>query len=241
MLQSYVVAVSDVLDYHAGSGDALSPIDQVNRAQIAPISQVLRSKGAVMISSDETTGKQSEKKTATATFAAGCFWCTEAVFLRVKGVTKVVSGYIGGTKKNPSYKEVCTGLTGHAEAIRIEYDPSKITYEQLLEIFFYTHDPTTLNRQGADVGTQYRSAVFYHDEQQKQQAAELIAQLNKSGDFDSPIVTTLEPNSTFYSAEDYHQDYFANNPSNPYCMAVVGPKVSKFRKKFKDYLKKDGE
>jgi len=178
---------------------------------------------------------------ATATFAAGCFWCTEAVFLRVKGVTKVVSGYIGGAKKNPTYKEVCTGLTGHAEAIRIEFDPSKITYEQLLEIFFYTHDPTTLNRQGADVGTQYRSAVFYHDDQQKKQATDLIAQLNKSGDFDSPIVTTLEPNSTFYSAEDYHQDYFANNPSNPYCMAVVGPKVSKFRKKFKDYLKKDGE
>ncbi len=163
------------------------------------------------------------------------------MFLRLKGVTKVVSGYIGGTKKNPTYKEVCTGLTGHAEAIRIDYDPSKITYEQLLEIFFYTHDPTTLNRQGADVGTQYRSAVFYHDDKQKQQATELIAQLNKSGDFDSPIVTTLEPNSTFYSAEDYHQDYFANNPSNPYCMAVVGPKVSKFRKKFKDYLKKDGE
>ena len=194
-----------------------------------------------MISSDETAGSQTEKKTATATFAAGCFWCTEAVFLRVKGVTKVVSGYIGGTKKNPTYKEVCTGLTGHAEAIRIEYDPSRITYEQLLEIFFYTHDPTTLNRQGADAGTQYRSAVFYHDDKQKQQATELIAQLNKSGDFDSPIVTTLEPNSTFYSAEDYHQDYFANNPSNPYCMAVVGPKVSKFRKKFKDYLKKDGE
>ena len=140
-----------------------------------------------MSSSDETANPQAEKKTATATFAAGCFWCTEAVFLRVKGVTKVVSGYIGGAKKNPTYKEVCTGLTGHAEAIRIEFDPSKITYEQLLEIFFYTHDPTTLNRQGADVGTQYRSAVFYHDDQQKKQATDLIAQLNKSGDFDSPI------------------------------------------------------
>ena len=176
-----------------------------------------------------------------ATFAGGCFWCTEAVFVRVRGILDVESGYCNGHVPHPTYEQVCDGNTGHVEVIRLRWDDRVISLRNILEIFFAVHDPTTLNRQGADVGTQYRSAVFYHDDQQKKQATDLIAQLNKSGDFDSPIVTTLEPNSTFYSAEDYHQDYFANNPSNPYCMAVVGPKVSKFRKKFKDYLKKDGE
>jgi peptide-methionine (S)-S-oxide reductase len=195
-----------------------------------------------MITADESDKKNpTPPKTALATLGGGCFWCTEAVFLRVRGVKKVVSGYTGGTKKNPTYKDICTGLTGHAEVIQIEYDPSVVTFEQILDVFFYTHDPTTKNRQGADVGTQYRSAVFYHDQTQKETTEKVIAELNKSGDFDNPIVTTIEELKVFYPAEDYHQDYFSQNPSNPYCMAVVGPKVSKFRKRYKELLKKDGE
>ena len=188
-----------------------------------------------------TSTQPEPPKTELATLGGGCFWCTEAVFLKLKGVKKVVSGYTGGLRKNPTYKEVCTGLTGHAEVIQVEFDPAKITFEQILDVFFHTHDPTTLNRQGADVGTQYRSAVFYHNAEQKQIAAKTIAELNKSGDFDDPIVTTLEEMKIFYPAEDYHQDYFANNPGNPYCMAVVGPKVAKFRKRYKELLKKDGD
>lgn len=183
--------------------------------------------------------KKTASKTALATFGGGCFWCTEAVFLRLKGVSKVVSGYTGGATKNPSYKEVCSGLTGHAEVIQITYDPAQITFEQLLDVFFYTHDPTTKNRQGADVGTQYRSSVFYHDEAQKESARKVIAELDKSGDFDNPIVTTIEEMKVFYPAEDYHQDYFAQNPDNPYCAAVVGPKVAKFQKRYKALLKKE--
>ena len=194
-----------------------------------------------MTTSDESAGKGKPPETALATVGGGCFWCTEAVFLKVRGIKKVVSGYTGGTKKNPTYKEVCTGLTGHAEVIQLEFDPSVITFEQILDVFFYTHDPTTKNRQGADVGTQYRSAVFYHDQSQKEAAEKMIAELNKSGDFDNPIVTTIEKMEIFYPAEDYHQNYFELNPSNPYCMAVVGPKVSKFRKRYKALLKKDGE
>lgn len=177
------------------------------------------------------------EKESVATFAGGCFWCTEAVFLRLRGVNSVVSGYTGGNRKNPTYKEVCTGLTGHAEAIQVRYDASQISFEQLLDVFFHTHDPTTLNRQGADVGTQYRSAVFYHDAEQKRQTELMIRELDKSGDFRSRIVTSLERLSTFYPAEDYHQDYFAQNGTNPYCMAVVGPKVSKFQKRYKELLK----
>jgi peptide-methionine (S)-S-oxide reductase len=194
-----------------------------------------------MTTSDESAGKGKPPETALATVGGGCFWCTEAVFLKVRGIKKVVSGYTGGSKKNPTYKEVCTGLTGHAEVIQLEFDPSVITFEQILDVFFYTHDPTTKNRQGADVGTQYRSAVFYHDQSQKEAAEKMIAELNKSGDFDNPIVTTIEKMEIFYPAEDYHQNYFELNPSNPYCMAVVGPKVSKFRKRYKALLKKDGE
>jgi peptide-methionine (S)-S-oxide reductase len=174
-----------------------------------------------------------------ATFGGGCFWCTEAVFLKLKGVEKVVSGYTGGRTKNPTYAQVCEGFTGHAEVIRIEYSPDEITFEQLLDVFFHTHDPTTKNRQGADVGTQYRSAVFFHDEEQKAAAEKVIAELDKSGDFDDPIVTTLEEMKIFYPAEDYHQDYFAQNPGNPYCRAVVGPKVSKFMKRYKEMTKKE--
>ncbi|MCA9033693.1 MAG: peptide-methionine (S)-S-oxide reductase MsrA [Planctomycetaceae bacterium] len=189
----------------------------------------------------EADGDAPEKsgKLAKATFAAGCFWCTEAVFLRLKGVVAVKSGYAGGSIPNPTYKQVCTGLTGHAECIQIDYDPTVITFEQMLDVFFHTHDPTTLNRQGGDVGTQYRSAVFYHDEKQKTITEKVIAELNKSDDFDAPIVTTLEELTKFYAAEDYHQDYFKLNPRQPYCQFVVGPKVEKFQKRYKELLKKD--
>jgi peptide-methionine (S)-S-oxide reductase len=192
-----------------------------------------------MPNSDEKSKAEPQKKLAT--FGGGCFWCTEAVFLKVKGVSKVVSGYTGGIKPNPTYKDICTGLTGHAEVIQIEYDPAVITYEQLLDVFFHTHDPTTKNRQGADVGTQYRSSVFFHDEEQKESVKKVIAELDKSGDFDDPIVTTIEEMKKFYPAEDYHQNYFAQNPGNPYCQAVVGPKVSKFRKRYKEMLKTDAD
>lgn len=172
-----------------------------------------------------------------ATFGGGCFWCTEAVFLKLKGVNKVVSGYAGGSVKNPTYEQVCTGLTGHAEVIRIEYNPDEITFEQLLDVFFHTHDPTTKNRQGADVGTQYRSSVFFNDDEEKESTKKVIAELDKSGDFEDPIVTTLEEMKIFYPAEDYHQNYFAQNPGNSYCRAVVGPKVEKFMKRYKDMAK----
>ena len=191
--------------------------------------------------SDDTEKKKdpTEIPFKVATFGGGCFWCTEAVFLKLKGVEKVVSGYTGGKIKNPTYAQVSEGFTGHAEVIRIEYNPDEIKFEQLLDVFFHTHDPTTKNRQGADVGTQYRSSIFFHDEEQKEAAKKVIAELDKSGDFDAPIVTTLEEMKIFYPAEDYHQDYFAQNPGNPYCQAVVGPKVSKFMKRYKEMAKKD--
>ena len=172
-----------------------------------------------------------------ATFAGGCFWCTEAVYKEIRGVGSVTSGYIGGKVKNPTYKQVCTGLTGHAEAVEIEYDPEQVPYEKLLEVFFATHDPTTLNRQGADVGTQYRSGVFYHDEEQKAAAEKVIAALDAAKVFPNRIVTEVTEASTFYPAEDYHQDYFENNPFQPYCQGAVAPKVAKVRKVFKDLLK----
>jgi peptide-methionine (S)-S-oxide reductase len=176
---------------------------------------------------------------AKATFGGGCFWCTEAVYAEIRGVKSVTSGYTGGRIPNPNYKQVCSGLTGHAEAVEIEYDPAVVPYEKLLEIFFATHDPTTLNRQGADVGTQYRSAIFYHDDTQKEIAKNVIEKLNESKVFPSPIVTTLEKAKVFYAAESYHQDYFANNGYQPYCQAVVAPKVAKVRKVFKELLKSD--
>ncbi|RLS76823.1 MAG: peptide-methionine (S)-S-oxide reductase [Planctomycetota bacterium] len=178
-----------------------------------------------------------DAETARATFGGGCFWCTEAVYAQLKGVKKVTSGYIGGSVPNPTYKDVCTGLTGHAEAVDIEYDPSRVTYQQLLEVFFSTHDPTTKNRQGADVGTQYRSGVFYHDDEQKRIAEEVIAKLDQARAFPRPIVTEVTKATTFYPAEDYHQDYFASNWQQPYCQAIVAPKVDKVRKVFKDLVK----
>jgi peptide-methionine (S)-S-oxide reductase len=192
-----------------------------------------------MTAGDET--KKAESKTKLATFGGGCFWCTEAVFLRLKGVRKVVSGYTGGRTVNPTYQQVCEGTTGHAEVIQVEYDPTEITYEQLLDVFMHTHDPTTLNRQGADVGTQYRSSVFFHNEEQKDAAKKVIDELNKSGDFDDPIVTTLEEMKKFYPAEEYHQNYFELNPGQGYCRAVVGPKVAKFQKRYKELLKREDE
>ena len=175
-------------------------------------------------------------KLAKATFGGGCFWCTEAVYAQIKGVKSVTSGYIGGEVPNPTYKDVCTGLTGHAEAVEIEYDPTAVPFEKLLEVFFATHDPTTKNRQGADVGTQYRSGVFYHDDEQKKIAEEVIKRLDAAGAFPAKIVTEVTKATTFYPAEEYHQDYFANNPRQPYCQAVVAPKVDKVRKVFKDLL-----
>jgi peptide-methionine (S)-S-oxide reductase len=171
-----------------------------------------------------------------ATFAGGCFWCTEAVYAQLKGVKSVTSGYLGGTVPNPTYKDVCTGRTGHAEAIEIEYDPQAVSFEKLLEVFFATHDPTTLNRQGADVGTQYRSGVFYHDDEQKRVAEAVIAKLDAAKVFPAKIVTEVTKASTFYPAEGYHQDYFAKNPADRYCNAVAAPKVEKVRKVFKDLV-----
>jgi peptide-methionine (S)-S-oxide reductase len=176
-------------------------------------------------------------KLAKATFAGGCFWCTEAVYAELKGVKSVTSGYIGGSVPNPTYKDVCNGLTGHAEAIEIEYDPAVVSFEKLLEVFFATHDPTTKNRQGADVGTQYRSGVFYHDDEQKRIAEQVIAKLDAAKVFPAKIVTEVTKAPIFYAAEDYHQDYFANNPFQPYCQAVAAPKVEKVRKIFKDLVK----
>lgn len=173
-----------------------------------------------------------------ATLAGGCFWCLEAVFDDLKGVYSVESGYSGGATENPSYKAVCTGLTGHAEVVRIEFDPAQVSFEDLLRVFFSIHDPTTLNRQGGDVGTQYRSAIFYHDESQKQAAEAILRELEAEKLFFDPIVTEVSPLINYYPAENYHQEYFANNPGQPYCAAVVAPKVAKFRKKFIDRLKK---
>lgn len=172
-----------------------------------------------------------------ATFGTGCFWCTEALYESLDGVIDAVSGYEGGQKPNPTYKEVCTGTTGHAECVEVTYDPSKITYQELLEAFFRSHDPTTLNRQGADVGTQYRSVIFYHNEEQKRLAETAKAELDKAGAYNNPIVTEISPASTFYEAEAYHQSYFANNPDQGYCAFVIAPKLDKFRKVFKEKLK----
>lgn len=170
-----------------------------------------------------------------ATLGGGCFWCTEAVYSDLKGVEKVESGYSGGNVPNPSYEDVCTGDTGHAEVVQLTFDPKVISYKDILEIFFSIHDPTTLNRQGADTGTQYRSVILYHDENQKKIAEGVIEESRKN--FSQPIVTQLVPFKAFYKAEDYHQEYFLNNPNQPYCRAVVGPKVAKFRKHYPDKLK----
>jgi peptide-methionine (S)-S-oxide reductase len=174
----------------------------------------------------------------TATLAGGCFWCLEAVYDELKGVHSVESGYAGGHVDNPSYRAVCSGTTGHAEVVQIRFDPNIVSYRDLLNVFFTIHDPTTLNRQGADIGTQYRSAIFYHDDEQKKIAEEVIRDLNTQKIWDNPIVTEVTKLDKFYVAEDYHQEYFANNPYQPYCQVVVAPKVSKFRKHFIEMLKK---
>jgi peptide-methionine (S)-S-oxide reductase len=176
-----------------------------------------------------------------AVFGGGCFWCTEAVFDELRGVISVVSGYAGGSTKNPTYEQVCGGGTGHAEVIRIEFDPSQIAFKDLLTVFFATHDPTTLNRQGNDVGTQYRSTVLYGNEEQRREAKAFIKELNDSRAFGKPVVTTVEPLGEFYPAEEYHQKYFANNPYQPYCQFTIPPKLQKLHKQFTELLKSHGK
>jgi peptide-methionine (S)-S-oxide reductase len=174
-----------------------------------------------------------------AIFGAGCFWCTEAVFQSLKGVDKVVSGYMGGTTENPTYMDICNGDTGHVEVIKVDFDPDIISYEELLLVFFKTHNPTTLNRQGNDVGSQYRSVIFYYTPEQKQKALDMIDKLTKELVFDRPIVTDVEPVMEFYRAEDYHQNYFNDNPSKPYCAFVIQPKLAKFAENFREKIKPD--
>jgi peptide-methionine (S)-S-oxide reductase len=177
-------------------------------------------------------------KVDTATFGTGCFWCTEAIFEQLNGVLKVTSGYAGGHVENPSYKAVCAGETGHAECVQVVYEPEKISYDELLEVFFQVHDPTSLNRQGADEGTQYRSVIFYHSPEQKERAAYYKQELDKSGAYPKPIVTEISPSARFYAAENYHQEYYENNKNtNPYCAVVIRPKLEKFQKVFAKKLK----
>lgn len=172
-----------------------------------------------------------------ATLAGGCFWCLEPIFADLRGVERVQSGYLGGRVANPTYEEVCMGETGHAEAVQITFDPEVISFKEILEVFFTFHDPTTLNRQGADVGTQYRSAIFYHSPEQRETAEQLIAELTAEKVWDRPVVTEITPYDTFYVAENYHQEYFRRNPGQPYCRAVIAPKVAKFRQKYLSRLK----
>ncbi|MFV0269225.1 MAG: peptide-methionine (S)-S-oxide reductase MsrA [Draconibacterium sp.] len=185
-----------------------------------------------LIASTTAMAKELEK----ATLGGGCFWCTEAVYLELKGVVDVKPGYSGGHVKNPGYKEVCAGTTGHAEAVQITFDPEVVSYSQLLEVFFATHDPTTLNRQGNDVGTQYRSVIFYHNPQQKETAEKVIRLLEEEKVYEQPVVTEITAYDTFYVAEDYHQNYYARNKSQGYCQFIIAPKLDKFRKVFKDQL-----
>jgi peptide-methionine (S)-S-oxide reductase len=172
----------------------------------------------------------------TAIFGGGCFWCLDAVFRQLRGVERVESGYAGGQTVDPTYRDVCSGMTGHAEVVQVTFDPSEISYRDLLGVFFTIHDPTTLNRQGADIGTQYRSIILYHSPEQRATAEQVMAELREQGVWEDPIVTQIEPLTTYYAAEAYHQNYFANNPSQPYCQAVIAPKVSKFRKAYLDRL-----
>jgi peptide-methionine (S)-S-oxide reductase len=182
-----------------------------------------------------------DPRSKVAVFGGGCFWCTEAVFDELRGVKSVMPGYAGGSTKNPTYEAVCGGRTGHAEVIKIDFDPGEIAFKDLLAVFFTTHDPTTLNRQGNDVGTQYRSAIFYADEEQKWEAEAFIKELNDSKAFGQPVVTTLEPLGEFYEAEDYHQKYYANNPYQPYCQYMIPPKLNKLHKQFSALLKSHGK
>ena len=179
-----------------------------------------------------------EQNEEIATLAGGCFWCLEAVFADLRGVRRVVSGYCGGQVENPTYRAVCEGTTGHAEVVQIAFDPQAVSYRELLEVFFTIHDPTTLNRQGGDIGTQYRSAIFHHSPAQRETAAQVVAELEAERVWDAPIVTEIVPLDIFYPAEDYHQEYYQNNASQPYCRAVVAPKVAKFRQKYMEKLKR---
>lgn len=189
------------------------------------------------MNSTQGLGANNGKHTEIATFGAGCFWCVEAQFQQLDGVEKVESGFSGGTVDNPTYKQVCTGTTGHAEVCNIYYDPSKVSYDELLAAFWTAHDPTQLNRQGNDVGTQYRSVIFYHNDEQKQKAEDYKRKLNEEHAFNGPVVTEISPYTKFYKAEDYHQNYYNENGSQPYCVFVVKPKLDKFKKVFKDKLK----
>jgi len=190
------------------------------------------------MNNDQKDDAASPSKKEIATLGGGCFWCVEAVFTELQGVEKVESGYAGGANDNPTYEQVCSGNTGHAEVVQVTFDPEEISFKEILEVFFTAHDPTTLNRQGADMGTQYRSVIFYHDEKQKTEAEEVIKELSGEGIWDSPIVTEISPLTKFFKAENYHQDYFKYNGQQPYCRMVVAPKVAKVRKRFADWLKK---
>ena len=205
---------------------------------LLPFSFFAKANQGLLPKSKEIINMEIQNELEVATFAGGCFWCTEAVFLELDGVTKVVSGYIGGKTVKPTYKEICNGDTGHAEAIEITFDPKKITFGELLEIFFATHDPTTLNRQGADVGTQYRSEIFYHNAVQKQISEDYIAFMTSENTFGKPIVTKISSASIFYTAEDYHQNYYNQNKSQGYCSYVITPKIDKLKKIYQDKLKK---
>jgi peptide-methionine (S)-S-oxide reductase len=209
----------------------------VTSLAVFSVSGTPANKNKVHMQEENLTGK----KTDTATFGTGCFWCTEAIFQELKGVLKVTSGYSGGKTVKPSYEEVCSGTTGHAECLQIVYDPAKITFDELLEVFWESHDPTSLNRQGKDIGTQYRSVIFYHNEQQKHKAEHYKAELGKSGAYDKPILTELASFTKFYPAGDYHQDYYRLHGSQPYCHLVIRPKIEKFEKAFRNKLKKNSQ
>lgn len=195
----------------------------------------------LLVVSGQSHSQQKEKTMnyEVATLGAGCFWCVEAIYQRLEGVEKVESGYSGGNVKNPSYEQVCTGRTGHAEVIQLTFDPKKISYKELLEVFFRTHDPTTLNRQGNDVGTQYRSVIFYHTDEQRKIAEQVKKETEQAKIWDDPIVTEISPFTAFYKAEEYHQNYYNQNSYKPYCMLVINPKLNKFRKEFGGKLKKE--
>ena len=205
---------------------------------LLPFSFCAKEKNSIVPKSKETKNMEIQNGLEVATLAGGCFWCTEAVFLELDGVKKVVSGYIGGATVNPTYKDICNGDTGHAEAIEITFDPKEVSFGELLEIFFATHDPTTLNRQGNDIGTQYRSEIFYHNPIQKQFSEDYIALMTSENTFGKPIVTKISTASKFYEAEDYHQNYYNQNKTQGYCSYVITPKIEKLKKVYQDKLKK---
>ncbi len=189
------------------------------------------------MSEEQSLSPEGRTGTETATLGGGCFWCLEAVYEQLKGMIQLESGYAGGAVPNPTYEQVCTGRTGHAEVVQVTFDPSELAYEQLLEVFFTIHDPTTLNRQGADVGTQYRSVIFTHDDDQRAAAESVITRFEAEGIWDDPIVTQVAPLDAFYKAEDYHQEYYRRNQGQPYCQVVIAPKVAKFRRRYADKLR----